>query len=307
MVGDVLSLTARTEGEWGFGKVHARIVGGECSDVYLATYWGTRRGLEYTDDYSGDLLLRWNTADNRIETVTVPVADHGIPSLAAPPDAHLIYGEAVDPFSQPDAGVFFAYDPESGATDVVSAVDHVGFRNILVDGSGRAYFSAGNGVLAVYDPATGTLSDFPARLPGTWLRASTVPDTAGTVYGVTRNPDVLFALDPSGVIRTIAPVSDYVASVALDPVQRRIYYVPGAHGTAWQQGTPLMAVDTDTGDETVIVRLNDLAEEILGLRLGGTYDVVADPARNRIYIGFNAGPAGADSFGEVVLVVVDLT
>ena len=41
--------------------------------------------------------------------------------------------------------------------------------------------------------------------------------------------------------------------------------------------------------------------------MGGTYDVVADPSGDKVYIGFNAGdPASRDTFGSVVLVVVDL-
>jgi hypothetical protein len=83
--------------------------------------------------------------------------------------------------------------------------------------------------------------------------------------------------------------------------------VPGAHGDSWVQGTPLISVDTGTGEETIVVELNDLAEEHLGLRLGGTYNVAVDPSGRVLYLGMNAGIVGTDSsFGEVVLLVVHL-
>jgi hypothetical protein len=66
-------------------------------------------------------------------------------------------------------------------------------------------------------------------------------------------------------------------------------------------------VDTNTGEQTVIAELNPLAEEGLGWRLGGTFSMAVAPAGDKIYIGANAGPLGADDgFGEVVLLVVHL-
>jgi hypothetical protein len=95
--------------------------------------------------------------------------------------------------------------------------------------------------------------------------------------------------------------------VALDERGGRLLYVPGAHGDSWQQGTPLIAVDLRSGQESVLVRLNDLAEERLGLRLGGSYNLALDPSGRVLYVGLNAGAPGAeDAFGEVVLVVVHL-
>jgi hypothetical protein len=57
----------------------------------------------------------------------------------------------------------------------------------------------------------------------------------------------------------------------------------------------------------VVVELNELAQEPLGLRLGGTYNVAFDPSRDVVYIGMNAGEPSAESaFGEVVLMIVHL-
>jgi hypothetical protein len=140
------------------------------------------------------------------------------------------------------------------------------------------------------------------------MRASTRPAPDGTVYGVTTQPDVFFALEPGGHVRTIGPARGYTASMALDPDGDRFLYVPGAHGDSFLQGTPLIAVDPETGQEEVLVEMAAAAEQVLGLRLGGTYDVAVDPSRRIAYVGMNAGSpsAGGAPYGEIVLLVVHL-
>ena len=54
----------------------------------------------------------------------------------------------------------------------------------------------------------------------------------------------------------------------------------------------------------MIVELEAAAEQVLGLRLGGTYDLAVDAANRIAYIGMNAGTN--DSYGEVVLLIVHL-
>ena len=86
--------------------------------------------------------------------------------------------------------------------------------------------------------------------------------------------------------------------------------MPDAHGDAWTAGAPLVAVDTATGDHRVVVELQPLIEDGLGLRAGGSYNVVVDPGGDRVYVGMNTGPAGGgeddDTFGTPILLVVDL-
>ncbi|MEX0817706.1 MAG: hypothetical protein WD027_09675, partial [Gaiellales bacterium] len=281
---------------------------GPCGDVYFSTYWGNRDGLEYGPSYQGDLLFRLDLDRRSIEKLGVPVPERGIPSLAGWAAGGLIYGEAADPYSDPDRGAFFVYDVRQQR--VIFRDDdpaHMGFRSIAVDAAGRAYYSIGGGALSVYDPATNEVHGHPHTLPGGWLRAATEPGPDGTLYGATTDPDVLFAMAPSGEIRVLGPLRGYTTSIALHPSGDRLFYVPGAHGDSWEQGTPLIGVDTSTGEETIIVELNDLAEEHLDLRLGGTYNVAVDPTGRVVYLGMNAGVAGTDSsFGEVVLLIVRL-
>jgi hypothetical protein len=296
-------------GDWGYGKVHAPMVRSACGDVIAATYWGTRRDLELGGSYEGDHLIRYDPATREIESLGVPVPGFGLPSIAISPDGRWVFGEAVDPESDPDAGVFFVADAETGeVTHVVDDEDHVGFRSILVTAAGAGLFAGGDHELVAVDPLTGDTTTIDDVLPGEWMRAATGIAPDGTVYGVTQDPDAMFAMAPDGEITDLGELESYVAALEVSPDGSTLYYVPGAHGDGWESGTPLIAVDTTTGERTELVRLNDLIEEGLGVRAGGTYDVVVDPSGERIYIGLNAGPIDDDeaAFGEVVLAVVEL-
>lgn len=306
---DVLSVTGHERGAWGYGKIHGQLVPGPDGLIYTTTYWGSKKGLTYDKGYEGDVILRIDPATKKVTSLGAPVAERGIPSAAGWARGGLLYGEAVDPNAKPKRGPFFVYDVR--AEKVVFRADpedHVGFRNVMVDGQGRAYFSAGDSRLYVWDPATKKLETSAIRLPGDWVRASTRPGPDGTVYGVTKNPRTIFALRPDGSIDTLGETEGYTASMALSPDGKSLYYVPFAQGTSWEQGTPLMRVDTETGRHETVVALNELAEKQLGLRLGGSYNIALDPKGERAFIGFNANePTAKSTFGRPVLVTVELS
>jgi hypothetical protein len=308
---DVSQALDHDTGDWGYGKIHAQMALGPCGEVIAATYWGTRKDLVLGGSYRGDHLLRYDPTTSGLTSLGVPVTGFGIPSLAISPDGRHVFGEAVDPESKPDAGAFFVADAKTG--EVIFRSDdkrHVGFRSIMVGSAGTAYFSAGDGRLFRYEPGSVDLTVADSELPGEWLRAASAIAPNGSVYGVSRQPDRLFEMTADGRIIDMGPTEGYVTSVALSPDGATLYYVPDAHGGSWMNGTPLIGVDTATGEESVVVELNPLIEAALGVRLGGTYDVAVDPASGRIYIGLNASPADGNEpeaeFGSVVLAVVDL-
>ncbi|MDX2379927.1 MAG: hypothetical protein QNM02_09240 [Acidimicrobiia bacterium] len=305
---EVSAALGHQQGDWGYGKVHAPMLVRGCGEIVTSTYWGTRRDLQLGGSYEGDHLIRYDPATRTVESLGVPVPGHGLPSLAMSPDGRWVFGEAVDPESEPDAGVFFVADAESG--EVVYEADddrHRGFRSILVSPAGEAFYAIGGGDLVAVD-ADGNTREVNDVLSGGWLRASTASTADGSVYGTTRDPDALFRLSADGDFSSLGPVEDYVASLAVAPDGETLYYVPGAHGSGADFGTPLVAVDIESGDHEIIVNLNDLIEPALGVTAGGTYNVVVDPSGERLYIGLNSGPPGefGETFGTVVLAVVEL-
>jgi hypothetical protein len=314
---DVLSHVEHDAGDWGYGKVHGRIVPGRCGDAYFMTYWGSRRGLEYRGTYHGDVMFRFDPRTSTVEALGVPIPEHGTPSLASLGANGLIYGEATDPDPRAprdhDTGAFFVYDTRRNA--VVFRDDdpeHSLFRNIMLDADSRAYVAREGGRLLVYEPGSDRLRDAGVTLPGGGpLRASTRPAPDGTVYGVTQSPgddapEQFFALTPDGTIRSLGEARGYTTSMALSARGTRFYYVPGAHGDSGEQGTPVIEVDTATGEQRVVAKLDPLSKATLGLALAGSYNVALDAARNRLFVGLNAGTTDADPWGEVGLAIVDL-
>ncbi len=268
--------------------------------------------LTYTDKYRGDLLFRIDPASLEVTSLGPAVAGRGVPSLAGTADGTLLYGEAVDPVASAkvgyDTGTFFAYDPST--RDVVfrsEAPNHGGFRNVLVDARGDAYVASFGGQLLRYERGSSTLTDAGVKLPGGGsLRASTRPAPDGTVYGVTQQPDRFFALRPGGTVSDLGAAPGYTASLALSPDGSVFYSVPGAHGDGVATGTPVVAVDTKTGAQSTVVRLDDLVAKTLDLRAGGSYNVALDPTGRVLYVGLNAGATADEPWGEVVLAVVHL-
>ncbi|MGH8913251.1 MAG: hypothetical protein ACRDZM_01900, partial [Acidimicrobiia bacterium] len=95
MIGDLLSyVDDHTPGTWGYGKIHAQMVGGACGEIYLSSYWGSYRDLNFTDTYRGDILFRLDPQRRTIDRLTVPVDQHGQASMAGWAEGGLLYGEA---------------------------------------------------------------------------------------------------------------------------------------------------------------------------------------------------------------------
>lgn len=307
MFSDLFERIGLEPGDSGFGKVHAQMVPGPCGDVYLTTYWGRRKDVQYSDTYRGDHLLRIDPAARVIEDLGVLHEAHGVPSLAGWSEGGFIYGEAVDPRFEENQGSLIVYD--TAAREVVAAVDdvnHIGFRALAVDAAGRALYSIGGGRLAAIDPVTLEIGEISGRMPGDWLRAATAPTGDGTVYGVSRDPEKFFAVTPGGDITVIGEARGYTTSVVVSPDEAELFYVPYAHGAAYEWGTPLLAVDVETGAERVVAELNPIAERELGLKLGGTYNLAVDSANNRLYVGLNGAALDhKDAWGEIVLFVID--
>ena len=305
---DVLSEVPHRPGEWGYGKIHSQMVDPGDGGVWFSTFWGSRRGLTYGGDYTGDVLFRLDQATLALKPVSVPVPGHGMASLATDGNG-LIYGEPIDPLvddSVYPVGGSAVIDVRDGA--VTSFPDDPRrdvFRAIMVGADGRAWFAGDDGMLFRYDPTEGELTLDGTRLPAS-LRAATAPDAEGTIYGVTQKPYRFFAFRPGERVRDLGAAPAYTASLALLPHGSAFLYMPGAHGDAATFGAPLIAVDTATGEQTTIVELADLVADQLGVVLGGTYSITVDPARNEAHIGFNAGPTADEPWGEPLLVVVAL-
>lgn len=306
-IGDVLSTVDHVPGDWGFGKIHAQMLEGPCDDVLVSTYWGTRSGLEFSEGYRGDVLLRIDPGAETLSQLGGVILDgYGVASMAATPDGSVLLAEAADPHDS-EIGALVAINGYSGETLlVVEAPEIDGFRAMSVADDGRVYVTWAGDELAVYDPATNTLEPTGVRMPGAKMRASVHGEAGDPPIAVTQDPASFFRISDGPSVSEIGEARGYTTSMA-SPDMRRVWYIPDAHGGAWEHGTSIIEFDASTGSDRELLSLAPVVGEELNMRLGGTYNFLASDDGSQIYVGLNAGPPGEDeSFGEVVFVVVEL-
>ena len=304
---DVLAAVPHEAGAFGYGKVHAQMVRDACGSVWAATYWGTRDDLAYENGYEGDRLLEIDPSSLTIADRGAFAGELGSPTMTITEDGRTLVAGSVDPETEePDRGLLTVYDTVTRKT--LTQVDdprQEGFRALGIDpGSGRVFYSIGENHLAALDPASGEFEDLEVPMPGEWLRAITRPAPDGTVYGAADDEPELFSVASDGNLTELGDPGGTTTSIAMTPDGSRIFWMPEAHGGAWEIGAPVMSMDTATGATTEVVSLLDHFEEGLGLLPGGTYSIVYD--EGRLILGVNASPLDDDSgFGTVVLVVVE--
>jgi hypothetical protein len=304
--GDVLSVVPHEEGAFGYGKVHAQMVSDRCGTVWATTYWGTRDDLVYENGYEGDRLLAIDPAGRTIADHGAIAGEYGMPTMTIAPDGKTIVAGSVDVESgEEDVGVLTVFDTSTGeVTHQVDDPRQYGFRALGIDPvGGGVLYGIGDGALAALDPSSGEFHDLDVELPGFWLRSITRPAPDGTVYGVSDDESFIFSISPDGTLEELGEPGGTTTSIAMTPDGTRVFWMPEAHGGAWEVGAPIMSMDTDTGEITEIVSILDPFEQ-LDLLPGGTYSIVYD--EGRLILGVNASDLDDDSgFGTVVLVVVE--
>lgn len=304
--GDVLRVVPHEEGAFGYGKIHAQMVEDRCGTVWATTYWGTRDDLTYENGYEGDRLLAIDPDELTISDYGAIAGEFGMPMMTITTDGKTLVAGSVDVESgETDRGLLTVFDTSTGVvTHQVDDPRQYGFRALGIDPvSGRVLYGIGNGELAALDPTSAEFEDLDLELPGFWLRAITRPAPDGTVYGVSDDESFIFSISPDGTLKVLGEPGGTTTSLAMTPDGTRVFWMPEAHGGAWEVGAPIMSMDTASGEITEITSLVDPFEE-LDLLPGGTYSVVYQDGS--LILGVNASDLNDDSgFGTVVLVVVE--
>jgi sugar lactone lactonase YvrE len=160
---------------------------------------------------------------------------------------------------------------------------------------GAIYFNAEPG-MGKYDAASGKIVAVKSSFEGSpGMRSATNESAEGIIYGTTHQSNQLFAFHPAdGKLKLLGPTwlaGEYTTVTILSPDERFLYYLPGAHGRAWQSGTPVIQYVIATGRRKVIAFLAAALEKEFGYVPGGTYGAKLSADGGTLYVNFNGHAA----------------
>lgn len=195
-----------------------------------------------------------------------------------------------------EGNALWALDLKTGRPSHQTADGTIGFnRNFALLGDGSILFNA-ESTLARYDPSTQsvvvTKSAFPDS-PG--MRCSTRESRDGFLYGITHKTNQLFRYSASSdQLTPLGPnwlAGSYTAVCDLSPDERFVYYLPGSHGGAFRDGTPVVQYEIATGRRKVLAFLAETLDRQCGYVPAGTYGIKISRDGGTLYVNFNGHAA----------------
>lgn len=271
------------------GEMQSRIDMGSDGWLYYATDRGSPTVTNDAHGYKGEWVLRTNPATLETQVVfTYPIDKHTIPASALDPKRLIFYGGTAPGKDAANQKVqFFAIDVKE--RKVLKVADDGPTRTLVFSKSTGRVFWQGK----VYDPETNTIS--PANVPH--VRSATQETPQGIVYGTSdRSADIWAFNVKTGELRQLGSGAvakqEYTASIEADPTGRYLYYVPGAHGGAAGDGTPVVQLDLRTGKRKVLAFLHAHFWEKYGYALDGSFGSALDEKGERLFISWDGWRKG---------------
>lgn len=135
------------------------------------------------------------------------------------------------------------------------------------------------------------------ELPGGWVCGTSRTEAGLWAYNVLTNE--LKDLGSAAVAS-----QTYIASIDADPTGRYLYYIPGAHGGANRDGTPVVQYDTKTGKKKVLCFLYQHFWDKYEYCLDGSFGSAVDEKGERIFISWDGWRKGTPRAWETTTVTV---
>lgn len=302
---DLKTLLAMPEGHYSPAKIHTRLTTGKDGCIYFGTHRGSTTVTTDKYHYKGDWLVKVDPKTAKAEVVVhAPVAKHCIPTGFLDPDRMIFYGGTAPGEGKDEGGSvrFFAYDVANKKL-LCDVPDGPARAMIFARSTGRVYYvpASGKGFMR-YDPAKG---GDPVAIPGELgIRAASDETKDGIVYTVSTGQGggvpTLYAFDTkTEKVTTLGPaavgVNGYITALKIDPTGRYLYYIPGAHGGADKDGTPVVQYDTKNKTRKVVAFLHPYYKDAHGVALVGTYSY-ALAGQGDLYVTWNANRTGGKAW-----------
>ncbi|MDX1944039.1 MAG: hypothetical protein SFU86_01430 [Pirellulaceae bacterium] len=283
------------------GEMQSRIDLGSDGWLYYATDRGSPTITDDKHGYRGEWILRTHPQTARTEIVaTWPIEKHTLPASVLDPVRMIYYGGSAVGKDAPNQKIqFFAFDVKQ--RKMLKVADDGPTRTLVFSPSTGHVFWEGK----MYDPATNEIT--PAAVPH--VRSCTRETPQGLVYGTSETKAGLWSLEvKTGEVKQLGNIGvasqEYIASLEADPTGRFLYYVPGAHGGAAQDGTPIVQYDTTTGERKVLAFLHDPFWEQCGYALDGSFGNALDEKGERFFISWDGWRKGQPRGWESAAVTI---
>jgi len=295
---DLRKTLKQPNGHYTPGKIHSRIDQGSDGWLYFSTHRGsTRVAFDPKAHFRGDWILRHHPEEGKTEIVAhAPLPVQCMPCGMLDPDRLIFYAGTADGLNEKKPQ-FLAYDVKG--RKILYSDPHGPYRYLIFARStGKVYFHGktsspsrtdGPAPLVRFDPEKlGPPVPIPARCG---LRAATMETPQGRVYTI--DHDALWSFDTkTEKVTPLGPSAvaskTYTASIDADMATGRyLYYVPGAHGGAEQDGTPVIQYDLKTRTRKVIAFLHPAVYDRTGYIPVGTYSTAVSPGGDKLYVTFN--------------------
>jgi hypothetical protein len=284
------------------GKIHGRVDRGSDGWIYFSTHRGsTNDNTTDARGYKGDHIYKVDPVTGKKEiVVSYPMPKHTIPASVLDPKRMIFYGGTNPGNDAENKEIWFiAYDVRN--KKMLKKVPN-GFDRyaIFSASSGCVYWKPLAGTKQPgkepdllgykYDPETNNITRV-KEVPV--VRACTGENKDGIVYGFTQDNNDLWAFDTrkeklSTIGAAMVGAHNYVTSVDLDPVtERYLYYIPGAHGGAAIDGTPVIQYDLKTKKRKIIAFISSFYKQKYQYTPDGTFSSAISPDGSILYITWN--------------------
>ncbi len=294
---DLKSILKQPEGRYSPGKIHSEINLGSDGWLYFSTHRGsTKIAFHETANFQGDWILRHHPKSGKSEILAhAPLPMQCMPCGTLDPERLIFYAGTADGLNEKQPQ-FLAYDLKK--REILFSSEQGPARAMIRSRSGLIYFHAqksGPAPLLRFDPDSPGDGLVPTSA-SVGLRAATGETSKGRVY--TADGGELWEFQTNReTARKLGSLAvgakDYITSLDLDPkTERYLYYVPGSHGGAEKDGSPLVQFDLKTGTRKVIAFLHPFVYERIGFVPMGSYSLAVSEAGDKVFITWN-GNRGA--------------
>ena len=338
---EVNKVLGRSKTQFAEGKIHGWLDFYKSKDLksphlWYCTYWAKYDEPDeedYATGYEGGHIMS-------CDVLTGDIVDYGVPLKRASwpyhhADTKRGYLYAVGMFNE-----FLAWDMNTQQTMWAGHLPPGMVwedRSIMIDElTGMVYttnYDKGDPErhFIKYDPFKNRFFKLPCHMPRETQEGNRGSKAGGysNMRAQTRSagPDGLFwGVSYDGRMFTFDPVKEevvdkgynwpgeqrYTCSMDRSPLGRYVYYLPGAHGHGYSDGSPIVQYDTKTDTKKVLAFMFPYYYEKYGYTPGGTFSIKLDDKGERLFILWNGAfteydPAkNSDTFGQCSVMVVNI-